>query len=151
MNLSPRLLNAWRQTRYVAGEAEVRIGRKSPAMDKLLTGYGARTGVFVTAWNPLSRLMPIRWNQRMQIRLKARLRRRTTLPAAGEWRSWREEHLLVLAEPGLILRLARQFRQAAIVVVRRGQAAALMTSFPVFSPLNNIPRAAGAFSSPSTM
>ena len=29
--------------------------------------------------------------------------------------------------------------------------AALTTNFPVFSPLNSIPRAHGAFSSPSTM
>jgi hypothetical protein len=42
-------------------------------------------------------------------------------------------------------------RQAAVVVVRRGQTAALIISFPVFSPLNNMPSARGAFSNASTM
>jgi hypothetical protein len=110
-------------------------------MDKLLARYRARTGVFLTAWNPLSHRMPRQWNQRMQSRLLDRLRRRTALPASGSWRRWREEHLLVLADPRLVVRLARQFRQAAVVVVRRGQPAALTISFPVFSPLNNIPKA----------
>ncbi len=85
-----------------------------------------------------------------QDRLKQRLRRCVTLPAEGSCWRWREEHLLVLAAPGLVKRLARLFRQAAVVVVKRGQAAALTISFPVFSPLNNMPSASGALSNPST-
>lgn len=151
MTVPARLLKAYRQTRYCAGKAEVRIARPSATMDALLTAHGARVGVFVTAWNPGSRRMPTRWNRRMQQLLKQRLRRYSTLPAEGSWRRWREEHLLLLAEPRLALRLARQFRQMAVVVVKRGQHAALMTSFPVFSPLNSIPNAVGAFCSPSTI
>ena len=87
----------------------------------------------------------------MQDRPKLRLRRRVTLPAEGSWRGRREEHVLVLAAPGLVTRLARQFRQAAVVIVKRGQGAALTISFPVFSPVNNMPSARGALASPSTM
>ena len=150
MTLPAQLLNAYRQTRYIAGSVEVRIARRSPAMDALLSVHGARVGVFVTAWNPLSRRMPPAWNRRMQKRLKRRLRRYPTLPAEGFWRRWHEHHLLLLADQRFALKLARQFRQAAIVVVKRGQPATLMASFPVFSPRNSIPNAVGAFSSPST-
>jgi hypothetical protein len=151
MLLPPRLLNAYRRTHYSVGLIEVTINRRSAEMDNLLAAHRARTGVFVTAWNPLSRRMPIHWNQRMQGRLKSRLRRWVTLPAVGSWRRWREEHFLVLAHPGMVKRLARQFRQLAVVTVKRGQAAALTISFPVFSPLNSMPNATGALSSPSTM
>jgi hypothetical protein len=150
MKLPARLLSAWRHTHYTTGTIDVMINRRSSEMDKLLTAYRVRSAVFVTAWNPLSHRMSVRWNQRMQDRLKQRLRRCVTLPAEGSCWRWREEHLLVLAAPGLVKRLARLFRQAAVVVVKRGQAAALTISFPVFSPLNNMPSASGALSNPST-
>jgi hypothetical protein len=151
MTLPAQLLNAYRQTSYLAGKVEVRIARRSSAMDELLTAHGARAGVFVTAWNPLSRRMPPGWNRRMQQRLKQRLQRYSTVPAEGAWRLWHEQHLLLFADPRIGLKLARTFRQAAIVVVKRGQSAALMTSFPVLSPRNSIPNACGAFSNPSTI
>jgi hypothetical protein len=69
MTLSARLFNAYRKTSYTAGKVEVWIGRRSPAMDQLLATHNARAGVFVTAWNPLSRRMPPGWNRRMQERL----------------------------------------------------------------------------------
>jgi Protein of unknown function (DUF3293) len=151
MTLPAQLLNAYRKTSYVAGEIEVRIARRSAAMDDLLTAHRVQAGVFMTAWNPLSRRMPPGWNWRLQQRLKQRLRRYSTIPAEGTWRRWHEEHLLLLADPRVGLTLARKFRQAAIVVVKRGQPAALITSFPVFSPRNSIPNARGAFSNPSTI
>ena len=151
MPLSARLLNAYRQTSYLAGKVEVRIAHRTSAMDELLTAQGARAGVFVTAWNPLSRRMAPGWNRRMQRRLTQRLRRYSTVPAEGAWRQWHEQHLLLFADPRIGLKLARTFRQAAIVVVKRGQPAALITSFPVFSPRNSIPSARGACSNPSTM
>ena len=150
MTLSARLLDAYRHTRYEAGTAAAFITRRSADMDRLLAAHRVRTAVFVTAWNPLSRRMPVRWNTRMQGRLKQRLRRCVTLPAQGSWRRWREDHFLVLAPLRLVVRLAREFRQAAVVIVKRGQAAALMISLPVFSPVNNMPSARGALSSPST-
>lgn len=37
-------------------EVTLRIGHRSPVVDALLGRYQARTGVFVTAFNPLSRM-----------------------------------------------------------------------------------------------
>ncbi|HVC59454.1 MAG TPA: DUF3293 domain-containing protein [Acetobacteraceae bacterium] len=120
------MLRAWRATDYVVDTVLLRVGRCSSAMDALLTRAGARTGVFVTAWNPLSRAMPSGWNRRMQRRLGERLRRHVTLPAAGSLRRWHEAHLLVAADPRPVLRLARLFRQRGVVLVARHQAVRLV-------------------------
>lgn len=62
----------------------------------------------------------------MQQRLAERMRRFQTQPANGSLRRWHEAHLLVFADARPMLRLARLFRQNAIVVVRRGRPAGLM-------------------------
>lgn len=117
-SISPGLLRAYRQTRYCAAGAVVRIHQHAPAMDALLAQHAARFGVFITAWNPYSRRMPDGWNRRMQRELRQRLRRRIVLPASGGWGRWHEEHLLVLAPLPVVTRLARRFRQNALVWVR---------------------------------
>jgi hypothetical protein len=88
-------------------------------MDALLARIGARTAVFVTAWNPLSRRMPEAWNRRMQRCMSERLRRYASLPADGSLRGWHEAHLLVAADKRPIVRLARVFRQRGVVLVAR--------------------------------
>jgi hypothetical protein len=113
--ISPRLLRAYRETEYRACGLVVRIGRRSPL-----------TGVFITAWNPYSRRMPEGWNHRMQSGLRERLRRFKTQPADGVLKRWHEAHLLVAAEPRPVLRIARVFRQRAIVVLQRGKPARLV-------------------------
>jgi len=123
--VSPRLLGAYRRTTYRAGDASVRIGRRSPVMDALLARQHARCAVFVTAWNPFSRRMPEGWNRRMQQRLVERLRRRTVLPASGAAGRWHEDHVLVLAALPWTMRLARVYRQNAVVTVRPGGRARL--------------------------
>lgn len=120
--MTPRLLRAYRATRYEADDVSVFIGQRSGAMDALLRRHGVRAGVFLTAWNPGSRRMPEGWNHRMQRALLERLRRRLVLPAEGSWRTWREDHVLVLAVPARAAGLARLFRQHAVVIVRVGQA-----------------------------
>ena len=95
-------------------------------MDALLVRHQAARAVFVTAWNPFSRRMPEGWNLRMQARLRARLGQRVCLPAVGALGRWHEDHLLVLAELPPLLRLARRFRQNAVVAVRRGARARLV-------------------------
>lgn len=122
----PRLLRAWRATDYRVDTVLVRIGRRSAAMDALLTRIGARTAIFVTAWNPLSRPMPAGWNHLMQWRLGERLRRYVTLQADGSLRRWHEVHLLVAADKRPILRLARLFRQRGVMLVAPRQAARLV-------------------------
>jgi len=123
--ISPRTLIAYRRTHYKAGDIEIRIGRRSPAMDRVLAAYRAHEAVLITAYNPFSRVMPPRWNHRMQSRLAQASRRRPTVPAAGTLRRWSEAHLLVLGDARLIRKLARRFRQNSIVVLRPGQPARL--------------------------
>jgi len=123
--ISPRTLIAYRRTHYNAGDIEVRIGFRSPAMDRALTVYRAREAVLITAYNPFSRVMPPRWNHRMQSRLAQALRRRPTVPATGTLRRWSEAHLLVLGDARPIRKLAGRFRQNSIVILRPGQPARL--------------------------
>jgi hypothetical protein len=125
VTMPPRLLRAWRATDYRVDTVAVRIGRRSAPMDALLARIGARTGVLLTAWNPLSRVMPEGWNRRMQRRLSERLRRYSSLRAVGSLRNWSEAHLLVAGDKRPLLRLARLFRQRGVVLVARHQTARL--------------------------
>jgi hypothetical protein len=95
-------------------------------MDALLCRLGARTGAFITAWNPLSRRMPEGWNRRMQRCLAEHLRHNAMLPANGSLRRWHEAHLLVATDPRRLLCLARRFRQRGVVTVARHQEARLV-------------------------
>jgi Protein of unknown function (DUF3293) len=124
--IPPRLLRAYRNTRYRVGSVPMRIGDRSAAVDALLASHRARTAVLISAWNPRSRRMPLGWNRRMQNALARRLRRCPTLPAEGVWRDWSEAHLLALGPVAPVAILARRFRQFAIVVLRRGAPASLL-------------------------
>lgn len=115
------LLRAYRNTCYEADGIQIRVGRRSAATDRLLLTYGARTGVLITAYNPFSRLMPLAWNHRMQARLLQALRRHRILPARGLLGRWSEAHLMVFGDPRPLRRLARRYRQNAIVIVRLRQ------------------------------
>jgi len=129
--LSPALMRAYRSTHYEAEGIQVRIGRRSAGMDRLLRSHAALQAGFVTACNPYSRRMPAGWNQRMQARLGLAVRRYTVLSGCGSWRRWSEAHLIVLADARLVRHIARRFRQHAIVVISRGQPARLVSSSDV--------------------
>lgn len=119
-----RLLGAYRRTQYSAAGCVVTIGRRVP--DHLFLRLGSRSGVFITAWNPMSRLMPDGRNHRMQARLRERLRRFRSLPADGRLGRWREAHLLVaVTDIRPVRHVARIFRQRAIVVFRQARPARL--------------------------
>jgi len=123
--ISARLLRAYRRTEYSAAGCVVTIGRRVP--DRLFRRLGSRSGVFVTAWNPMSRRMPDGWNHRMQARLRERLHRLGSLPADGRLGRWHEAHLLVaVADVRPVRRVARNFRQRAIVIVRNARPAQLV-------------------------
>jgi hypothetical protein len=124
--MRPSLLKAYRESRYEVVGIDVRIGRRSPAMDELLSSHGTREAAFITAYNPFSRVMPAGWNRRMQARMVASLRRRPILPGSGSWRRWSEAHLVVFGDSRPTCRLARRFRQYAIVMVRIEQPARLL-------------------------
>ncbi len=124
--LPARLLRAYRRTHYEAEGASVYPGRRAPAIDRLLRRHGVRGATFIASDNPYSCRMPDGWNRRMQTCLSAAARRYATLPATGSWRGWQEQHLLLLGDPRPAIRLARRFRQNAVVVVRAGQPARLI-------------------------
>jgi hypothetical protein len=108
------------------GGIKVTIDRRSAAMDRVLSSYGVREAVFISAHNPFSRIMPPGRNHRMQTRLAQSLRRHPVLPAKGSWRRWSEVHLVVFADARLSRRLLRLYRQNAIVIVRLRQPARLV-------------------------
>ncbi len=120
----PRILRAYRLTCYRVGDAEIRIGRRVP--DVLFERLATPTGTLLTAWNPLSRRMPTAWNERMQRQLRCQLRRLVALDAEGSLHSWHEAMLLAGGPPQPVIRLARRFRQRAVVQLRRGAKAQLI-------------------------
>ena len=122
-SIPPRLLRAYRLTRYQAAGCEIRVGRRVP--DALFERLGARGATLATAWNPGSRRMPDGWNRRMQQRLRQCLRRFTVIEAEGALRGWREAMLLVAGDPRPVARAAIRFRQRAVVFLRCGAAARL--------------------------
>ena len=139
--MRPRLLAAYRETCYDVGGIGMRVGRRCAAMDRLLLAHGVRTGVLITAFNPLSRLMPPGWNRRMQASLRQTLWRRRVLPASGSLRRWSEAHLVVFGDVPPVQRLARRFRQCAVVVVRLRQPARLLLTFRGFGSADTSGRA----------
>ena len=127
--MRPSLLRAYRKTDYRIACCVVRIGRRAPAIDRVLVSHRAREAALVTAYNPFSRRRPLGWNRRMQSRLAQAARRYTTLPAEGAWRGWSEDHLLLLANRRKVLCLAHRFRQHAIVSIRIGQPAYVLFTY----------------------
>ncbi len=121
-----RLRRAFLASRYEAAGAVARIGRRSPGVDALLAGMGVRQGGFVGAWNPFGRRMPPGWNHRALARLRAAARRLPQAGGRGGLGRWWEEHLLLGGDPRRLAVLARRFRQAAWVRLRRGGPAALV-------------------------
>jgi Protein of unknown function (DUF3293) len=119
--LRPALLRAYRNTCYEAAGIQIRIGIHSAAIDRLLLTHRARSAALITAYNPLSRLMPLAWNLRMQARLLHALCGHRILPARGFLGQWSEALLLVFGDTRPVRRLARRYRQYAIVIVRLGQ------------------------------
>ncbi len=120
-----RLLRAFRTTEYRAADATARVGRRSAAVDQLLSTLGAHRGAFLTAWNPGARRWPLGKNLRMDRALRGWLRRLRVEPGVGYAPGWQEAHWLMATDPRRAVVLARRFRQAAIVIVRRGQQAKL--------------------------
>jgi hypothetical protein len=92
-------------------------------MAALLRRLGQRHGVFLSAWNPAAHARPRGWNQKAQRRLQQAARRRCVLPARSQPRKaaharWGEDQIFLAADLRLALRLARRFRQLAVVAVR---------------------------------
>lgn len=123
--IPPRLRRAFYATDYTAAGITARIGRRSAAVDRLLSGLGSERGAFLTAWNPGARRRPLGLNRRSDMALQEWLRRVRAEPGFGCAPGWHEAHWLIAADPRRITVLGRRFRQVGIVVVQRGQKARL--------------------------
>ena len=124
--LAPALLRAFLATRYEAAGAVAVIGRRSAAIDALLSSSAVPRAGFITAWNPFSRRMPPGWNARLLSRLREATRGHVLAEGHGRLGRWAERHLLVAGDPRRLAVLARRFRQHAIVVVAPGRPARLL-------------------------
>jgi hypothetical protein len=122
------LARAWRTAEYRAGGVAFRVGRRDPALDRLIAP--ARAAILIGAWNPMGRRMPAEWNRRAHRALEARLRRADWMLAEGGSARWREDHALVLGPSVPVLRLARLFRQGAVVALARGRPPRLLILAP---------------------
>ncbi len=121
MALAPHLLHAYRRSRYTVAGFGLTVGRRSGALDGVLSGMGAREAVLITAWNPASHRMPRQWNARKMAALRHLLGSTPCLPASAAWRGWVEDQLLVIGDHRQLAVLARRFGQAAILSLKRGQ------------------------------
>ena len=114
--------------------AEARVGGRSPDIDRLLEGQGARSGVFITAWNPRSQPVPRSRNEAAHQRLEQELRRCGIRFLAhlgvGADPAWEPEQGMFALDLSLAhaLELAVAFGQNAIVKVEHGQPAELVAT-----------------------
>jgi hypothetical protein len=126
MTMPNHLATPYRRSRYHVAGITLAIGRKSGALDGVLSGLGVRQAVLITAWNPASRRMPPGWNERMMAELRSRLGGAPWLPAQSGSGPWAEQQLLATGDRRRLRVLARRFRQAAMVGLQRGGALRLL-------------------------
>jgi len=127
---------AYRATDYHVWDGErwlsARVGQAAPEIDRLLDRLGAQSGSFVTAWNPLSEIVPPAANAAAAAALTAEIRARGwhALPhrGVGDDPAWTpEEGWFVLdLDEAAARALAETFRQNAIARIERGTPAALV-------------------------
>lgn len=129
--LTRALLRAYLGTTYRVGDGIVRVGRCSAAADAELCRLGTRQGSLVSAYNPYSRRTAPGRNARHHRRLAEAARRYRRADAlGGPETDWEEPMLLLAADPRVVARLGRQFRQHAVVVLRLGAPARLLRLSP---------------------
>ena len=129
MKRAEQLLRAYRASCYFAGVHAARIGQRAPCLDALLRSWRAREGVFIAAGNPFSRRMAEGWNARRYAALRERLRRLPYVEGRGGAKRWWEAHCFIGISAARGRRLARLFRQNAMVALRRGSEARLIWVF----------------------
>ncbi len=125
MKRADQLFRAYRASCYFAGAHAARIGQRAPSLDALLRGWRVQEGVFIAAGNPFSRRMPPGWNAQRHAALRERLRGLHYVEGKGGAKRWWEAHCFIGISAARGKRLARLFRQNAMVALRRGGKARL--------------------------
>lgn len=129
MKRAEQLLRAFRASCYFAGAHAARIGQRAPALDALLRGWRVQEGVFIAAGNPFSRRMAEGWNALRDVASRERLRGLPYVEGQGGAKRWWEAHCFIGISVSRGRRLARLFRQNAMVALRRGGKARLIWLF----------------------
>ena len=129
MKRAELLFQAYRASCNFAGAHAARIGQRAPALDALLRRWRAAEGVFIAAGNPFSRRYPDGWNAQRDVALRERLRRLHYVEGQGGAKRWWEAHCFIGISAARGRRLARLFRQNAMVALRRGAKARLIWLF----------------------
>jgi hypothetical protein len=129
MKRAEQLFRAYRASCYFAGAHAARIGQRAPGLDALLRSWHVPEGVFIAAGNPFSRRHPDGWNARRHMALRERLRRLHYVEGRGGAKRWWEAHCFIGISVSRGRRLARLFRQNAMVALRRGAKARLIWLF----------------------
>lgn len=129
MKRAAQLSRAYRASCYFAGAHTARIGQRAPGLDALLGSWRAQQGVFIAAGNPFSQRMPQGWNVRRHAALRERLRRLHYVEGQGGTKRWWEAHCFIGISAARGRRLARLFRQNAMVALRRWAKARLIWLF----------------------
>ena len=124
-----KLERDYRASCYFAGAYFARIGQRAPALDALLRHWRVQEGVFIAAGNPFSRRMAVGWNARRHALLRERLRGLPHVEGKGGVKRWWEAHYFIGISAARGKRLARLFRQNAMVALRRGAKARLIWVF----------------------
>jgi hypothetical protein len=129
MNRAQQLFRAYRASCDFAGAHAARIGQRAPGLDALLRGWRVQEGVFIAAGNPFSRRKPDGWIVRRHAALRERLRGLPYVEGRGGAKRWWEAHCFIGISAARGKRLARLFRQNAMVALRRGAKARLLWLF----------------------
>jgi hypothetical protein len=128
-------VDAYRQTDFVVihdgAEITVHLGETSAALDRQLVELGASSGIFITAWNPYSRVQSLEANAAANARMAALFECRgiRALPHVGRSRTsdWSEDGFFALdLDPADALAIVREFHQHAVVHAPAGTPAELL-------------------------
>ena len=134
MGIDKELISAYEETEYRVLDPAfcIQIGAFHPHLDQWLSARSFETWAYITAWNPGSKRITKKENNRRQEELKAELENRGMIfyPGLGEHPTGRWEAEESLWIPGcsldLGLLLARKFDQNAIVYGKVGEIAQLI-------------------------
>jgi hypothetical protein len=129
MKRAEQLSRAYRTSCYFVGAHAARISQRASGLDALLRGWRVQEGVFISAGNPFSRRHPDGWNARRHAALRERLRGLPYVEGWGGAKRWWEAHCFTGISAARGKRLARLFRQNAMVALRRGAKARLIWLF----------------------
>lgn len=128
--MRPHLRVAFARSVYAVAGLALRPGLRSLALARWMAAQGVREAWLITADNPMARRLPPARNAARRAALQRRLAAWPHWPAVSTDArgGWAEHQLTTTAQGGRVRRLARLFRQAAVLRLRRlGRPAVIAT------------------------